>query len=203
MINIGGPVLPVVTIANAEAAVPLAQALLRGGITAVEVTLRTPAALKAIERIATEVPQIVVGAGTVLNYRDLEAARRAGARFALSPGGTPELLEAARDMSFPFIPGIATASELMMALAHGFLLVKFFPAEPSGGARAVAALHGPFAQARFCPTGGVSLHNAPSYLDLPCVPFVGGSWVAPPDAISSGDWTRVEALARASALLSR
>ena len=137
----------------------------------------------------------------MLNVRDLEAARRAGARFALSPGGTPALLEAAREMSFPFIPGIATASELMIALAHGFQLVKFFPAEQSGGARAVAALHGPLGQARFCPTGGISLDNARGYLALSCVPFVGGSWVAPPDAIASGDWARIESLARESALL--
>jgi 2-dehydro-3-deoxyphosphogluconate aldolase/(4S)-4-hydroxy-2-oxoglutarate aldolase len=203
MIEIGAPVLPVVTIEHAEAAVPLAQALLRGGLSAIEVTLRTPAALQSIECIAAEVPQIAVGAGTVLNSRDLEAARRAGARFALSPGATPALLDAARSMSFPFIPGIATASELMIALEHGYQLVKFFPAEASGGAKAVSALHAPFRQARFCPTGGVSLANAPGYLALPCVPFVGGSWIAPADAIASGDWNRIESLARASAQLGR
>ena len=203
MIEIDAPVLPVVTIENARAAVPLAKALLRGGLTTIEVALRTPAALQAIESIATEVPQIAVGAGTVLNHRDLEAARRAGARFALSPGATPALLEAARGMGFPFIPGIATASELMMALEHGFHLVKFFPAEQSGGASTVAALHAPFAAARFCPTGGVSLDNARDYLALTCVPFVGGSWVTPRDAIARADWAHIESLARASAQLRR
>lgn len=203
MIEIGVPVLPVVTIGNADAAVPLARAILRGGLSAIEITLRTPAALRAIERIATEVPQIAVGAGTVLNSRDLEAAQRAGARFALSPGATPSLLNAARSLGFPFIPGVATASELMIALEHDFQLMKFFPAEASGGAKALSALHAPFTHARFCPTGGVSLANASSYLALPCVPFVAGSWIAPADTIASGDWAQIESLARASAELGR
>ena len=198
-----GPVIPVLAIERAGDAVPLARALLAGGLRTLEVTLRTPAALDAIRRIAGEVQGAIVGAGTVLSPTDMEAARTAGARFAVSPGLTPAVARAAEAEGLPLLPGVATASEIMRALELGLTRLKFFPAETSGGPAAVKAFAGPFARARFCPTGGVTLANARGYLALPNVACVGGSWLAPADAVASGDWARIEALAREAAALAR
>lgn len=189
------PVIPVVVIEDAGAAIPLARALVAGGVRPIEVTLRTPAALDAI-RAMTEVEGAVVGAGTVLTERDLEAAKAAGALFAVSPGSTPSLLRAARDLDLPLLPGVATASELMMGLEAGYDAFKFFPAANIGGPGALAALAGPFPRPRFCPTGGVTLRSAPDYLALPNVGCVGGSWLTPKVALEAGDWAHVEGLAR-------
>lgn len=197
------PVMPVVVIEDAAAAEPLARALLAGGIRTIEITLRTPAALDAIGAIARAVPDIVVGAGTVLEPGDLDAAINAGARFALSPGGTPKLMKAARKRPIPFIPGVATASEIMRGLALGYECFKFFPAEQLGGAAALKAIAGPLPAARFCPTGGISLENARSYLALANVVCVGGSWLAPADKIAACDWSGIEALARGAAAFAR
>jgi 2-dehydro-3-deoxyphosphogluconate aldolase/(4S)-4-hydroxy-2-oxoglutarate aldolase len=195
------PVIPVLTIEHADQAVPLARALVGGGLRALEVTLRTPAALEAIRRIVGEVPEAVVGAGTVLNGRDFEQALEAGARFIVSPGLTRALVDAADGAPAPLLPGVATASELMRGLDAGYGCFKFFPAETSGGAAALKALHGPFATARFCPTGGVNAANAPAYLALPNVACVGGAWVAPKEAIEAGQWSAIAALAKAAAAL--
>jgi len=194
-----GPVIPVLVIERAEDAVPLARALLAGGVRTLEVTLRTPAALDAIRRIAAEIEGALVGAGTVLNAKDLDAAREAGATFAVSPGLTDALAGAAA--GFPLLPGVATGSEIMRGLEHGLTRFKFFPAETSGGAAAVKAFAGPFAAVRFCPTGGIGLANAKSYLSLANVVCVGGSWLAPAEAVRDGDWGRIEVLAREAAAL--
>lgn len=194
--------LPVVTIERAEDAVPLARALLAGGVRAIEVTLRTEAALAAIRAIAAEAPEMTAGAGTCLKPADLAAAAAAGAKFAVSPGFTAELAAAAkRQAGLPWLPGVATASEAMQAMAAGHRHLKFFPAESMGGVRALKDLHGPFPGLRFCPTGGVGLDNAASYLELPNVVAVGGSAVAPKDAVAKGDWARVTDLARRAAAL--
>jgi len=195
------PVIPVLVIEDEAAAVPLARALAAGGVRALEVTLRTPAALPAIRAIADAVPEATVGAGTVLNAKDLEAAAKAGARFIVSPGLTDPLAEAARAALLPFLPGVATAGEIMRGLDLGLRRFKFFPAETSGGAAAVAAFAGPFPDIRFCPTGGLTPANAPAYLSLPNVACIGGSWLAPKDAVRAGDWGRIEDLARAAAAL--
>ena len=196
-----GPVIPVLVIDDADHAVPLAQALLSGGVRTLEVTLRTPAALDAIRRIAGEVEGATVGAGTVLSPADVEAALGAGARFAVSPGLTPDLARAAAGADLPLLPGVATGSEIMRGLELGLTRFKFFPAETSGGAAAVKAFAGPFAQVRFCPTGGITPANAPAYLALDNVACVGGSWLAPPEAVAAGDWARVAALARKASAL--
>jgi 2-dehydro-3-deoxyphosphogluconate aldolase/(4S)-4-hydroxy-2-oxoglutarate aldolase len=193
------PVMPVITIADAAQAVPLARALEAGGLTAVEITLRTPAALAAVAAIAREVPGIVPGVGTVLSAEDLKAAADAGAAFAVSPGATPALLDTARAGDLPFLPAIATASELMAALAAGFTACKFFPAAYAGGPGALKALAGPFPNARFCPTGGIDAATAPAWLALDNVLCVGGSWVAPEALIAAGDWAQIEELARRAA----
>jgi 2-dehydro-3-deoxyphosphogluconate aldolase / (4S)-4-hydroxy-2-oxoglutarate aldolase len=195
------PVMPVVVIEDAAAAAPLARALFAGGLKTVEITLRTPAALEAIAAVVDAVPELVVGAGTVLTEDDLVAAAEAGARYALSPGATPDLLRAARNTPIPLIPGIATASELMLGLAHGYRCFKFFPAEQLGGVAAMKALGAPMSQARFCPTGGISAEKAPAYLALGNVLCVGGSWITPADKIKAGDWAGIEALARQAAAL--
>lgn len=184
-------VLPVVTIDAVSDAVPLARALLAGGLSAIEVTLRTPAGLAAIEAIAAQVPDMVVGAGTVLSPQDLTAVTAAGAQFALSPGSTPQLLAAAKDSAIGFVPGVATASEVMTVLATGLTTMKLFPASILGGPALLRALSGPLAQAMFCPTGGVSLDNAPAYLAEPNVLCVGGTWIAPTDLIRAGDWAAI------------
>lgn len=196
-----GPVIPVVTIEEARAAVPLARALLAGGIGVIEVTLRTPAALEAIRRIRGEVPEMVVGAGTVLAPAGLEAAAAAGAAFAVSPGTTGELLAAARGCPVPLLPGMATASEAMVLLAHGHRFAKLFPAEAVGGVALLRALAGPFPELAFCPTGGIGPANAASYLSCPNVRCVGGSWLAPAEALREGDWPRITGLARAARAL--
>jgi 2-dehydro-3-deoxyphosphogluconate aldolase/(4S)-4-hydroxy-2-oxoglutarate aldolase len=197
------PVMPVVTIDDAATAPDLARALLRGGIKVIEVTLRTPQALAAIEAIAAAVPEIRVGAGTVMSPDDLNLAANAGAAFAISPGATRELLAAGTNFRIPYLPAVATASELMTALAAGFRYFKLFPANVAGGLQALKAFYGPFAEARFCPTGGINLQTAGAYLDLPNVLCVGGSWLTPSDLLKSRDWDRVEALAREAAGLRR
>ncbi len=195
------PVIPVVVIEDAATAAPLAKALLAGGVRTIEVTLRTPAALDAIRAIAQSVPEMTVGAGTVLTTDDLDAAIAAGARYALSPGATPKLMRAARKGPIPFIPGVATASEIMRAQALGYRCFKFFPAEQIGGAEALKALSGPLPDARFCPTGGITLAQAATYLKLANVACVGGSWVAPADKIKAADWDAISALAVQAAAL--
>lgn len=196
-------VLPVVAIEEASHAVPLAEALLAGGVDAIEITLRTPAALGAIAAVARAVPGLCVGAGTVLNADDLRRVHDAGARFALSPGATPALLDAAATGPLPFVPGVMTASEAMAARDRGFTLLKLFPAEQAGGPAMLRALAGPLADVRFCPTGGLTAANAAAYLGLPNVALVGGSWLAPRDALARGDWGAITALAQAAARLGR
>jgi 2-dehydro-3-deoxyphosphogluconate aldolase / (4S)-4-hydroxy-2-oxoglutarate aldolase len=193
------PVMPVVIIEEAEVAADLARAFVRGGIRVVEVTLRTRAALAAIEAIARQVPEIAVGAGTVLSAQDLRAAAEAGATFAISPGATPALLAAAAAAPIPYLPAVATASELMQGLACGHHCFKFFPAGPAGGIAMLKAFAGPFPQARFCPTGGITQESVRSYLDLPNVLCAGGSWLSPGDALAARDWPRIEALAARAA----
>ncbi|MGW3405033.1 bifunctional 4-hydroxy-2-oxoglutarate aldolase/2-dehydro-3-deoxy-phosphogluconate aldolase [Streptomyces zhihengii] len=193
------PVLPVVVIDDAADAVPLARALVAGGLPAIEVTLRTPAALDAIRAIASEVPEAVVGAGTVISPRTVEDAAAAGARFLVSPGWTDALLDAMRASGLPFLPGVSTASEVVALLERGVHEMKFFPAEAAGGTAYLKSLAGPLPQARFCPTGGITPATAPAYLALPNVACVGGSWLLPPEVLAAKDWGRVEALARASA----
>ena len=187
-------VVPVLTIERIEDAVPLARALVKGGVRTLEVTLRTAVAVEAAKAIIADVPDAIVGIGTILNADDLARAESLGAKFGLSPGATPELLKAAAESSLPFAPGIATASELMQALAHGFDLVKFFPAEQSGGIKALRALAGPFPQARFCPTGGIGEANAAAWLAEPNVVAVGGSWLCAASDIRSGNWAGISAL---------
>ena len=196
-----GPVMPVVVIDDPAMAVPLARALVAGGIRAIEITLRTPGALEAVRAIADDVPDAIPGVGTVLTAADLDAALAAGARFAIAPGATPALLAAARAGGLPYIPAIATASELMAAMEAGFSVCKFFPAAQAGGVEALKSLAGPFPHARFCPTGGIDAASAPAYLALPSVVCVGGSWIAPRAAIAAGDFTTIERLARAAAAL--
>ena len=192
------PVVPVLTIEDEAHAVPLGRALVAGGLPMLEVTLRTPAALGAIRRIAAEVEGAVVGAGTVLNARDLDRAAEAGARFAVSPG----LGEGARpDGPIPLLAGVATATEVMAAIAAGFEYLKFFPAVQAGGVAMLKAFAPVFPQVRFCPTGGVTFENAPEFLGLANVVCVGGSWVAPAAALRAGDWPRITELARAAQLL--
>ncbi|WP_037452181.1 bifunctional 4-hydroxy-2-oxoglutarate aldolase/2-dehydro-3-deoxy-phosphogluconate aldolase [Skermanella stibiiresistens] len=198
-----GPVVPVLTIDDVETAVPLARALARGGLPAIEVTLRTAASPDAIRAIAAEVPEAVVGAGTILTAKHYEEAVAAGAKFIVSPGCTPDLIEAARRSEVPFLPGAATASEAMALLAAGFTHLKFFPAEPAGGIKMLSSLGAPLPALRFCPTGGISVENAPKYLALPNVVCVGGSWVAPADVVKARDWDKIEALARAAAALGK
>ena len=193
------PVMPVVILEEAQLAPELARAFARGGIRVVEVTLRTPAALAAIEAIAREVPEVAVGAGTVLSPGDLRAAASAGATFAISPGATPALLSAAASAPIPYLPAVATASDLMQGLEYGYQCFKFFPAGPAGGTAMLKAFAGPFPQARFCPTGGISQESVRSYLDLPNVLCAGGSWLSPADALAARDWKRIEALASRAA----
>ena len=197
----GQPVIPVVRIADARLAAPLARTLVAAGLPAIEITLRTPAALDAIKAIASEAPEMVVGAGTVLTEKDLSAAIDAGARYALSPGGTPKLMKAARKASIPFVPGVATASEIMRGLDLGYTCFKFFPAEQLGGATAIKSLGAPLAAARFCPTGSITPEKAPAYLALKNVLCVGGSWIAPAEYIKAGDWASIEAAAKRAVAL--
>jgi len=187
-------IIPVLTIERLEDAVPLARALVAGGVHVLEVTLRTPVAIESAKAIMAYVPEAVVGIGTILNADDLARAEGIGARFGISPGATPDLLKAAAASALPFAPGIATASELMLGLSHGFNLVKFFPAEQSGGINALRALAGPFPDVRFCPTGGIGEATAASWLAEPNVVAVGGSWLCPAADIRSGNWAGITAI---------
>ncbi len=191
-----GPVIPVIIIERAEDAVPLAEALLAGGVRVLEVTLRTPAALAAIEAIAKAVPDAIVGAGTVRTPSDARAALAAGSRFAVSPGLTPPLARACREIGLPLLPGTATASEVMLAQEEGFRFVKLFPAVSVGGVGLLKSLASPFRDVSFCPTGGITAETASSFLALPNVKVVGGSWLTPADAIARGDWGSITRLAR-------
>lgn len=197
------PVIPVLTVERLDDALPLGQALVDAGLPVLEVTLRTPCALAAIARMARELPGACVGAGTVLSADDLQRVQEAGAAFAIAPGATESLYAAGIASAIPLIPGVATASEVMRGLEHGWQRFKFFPAEASGGVAALKALAGPLPQAKFCPTGGIDSRNATAYLALPNVLCVGGSWMVPREAIQTGDWTRIGTLARAAAALPR
>jgi len=194
------PVVPVLIIDQIEHAVPLGSALVRGGLPALEITMRTPVALEAI-RAMSAIEGGVVGAGTVLDAAQAEAAVEAGAKFLVSPGATPALLDAAIALNVPLLPGVANASEAMIAREKGYRVLKFFPAGPAGGPNYLKALSSPLADLVFCPTGGVTAENARDYLKLPNVVCVGGSWVAPADAVKAGDWDRIEALAREAAAI--
>ncbi|QOC23025.1 bifunctional 4-hydroxy-2-oxoglutarate aldolase/2-dehydro-3-deoxy-phosphogluconate aldolase [Wenzhouxiangella sp. AB-CW3] len=190
-------VIPVIRIESAERAPELARTLVDAGLELLEVTLRTPQAFDAIERIAREVPDAVVGAGTVLSGRDLDRAAAVGARFAIAPGCTDRLYRASADAPLPLIPGVASASEIMLGLEHGHSHFKFFPAQAAGGPAMLRAWNGPLPQVSFVPTGGVTMENAAEYLALPNVIAVGGSWMVPEGAIAAGDWDRIGRLARA------
>ncbi|MEU4143909.1 bifunctional 4-hydroxy-2-oxoglutarate aldolase/2-dehydro-3-deoxy-phosphogluconate aldolase [Streptomyces parvulus] len=196
------PVVPVVVVDDLADAVPLARALVAGGLPAIEVTLRTPVAMDAIRAIAGEVPGAVVGAGTVITPDQVGEVVAAGARFLVSPGWTDVLLDAMRSSGVPFLPGVSTTSEVVALLERGVREMKFFPAEAAGGTAYLKALAAPLPQARFCPTGGIGPGSAPDYLALPNVGCVGGSWMLPKDAVAGRDWGRVEALAREAAALS-
>lgn len=193
------PVVPVVVVSDASDAVPLARALVAGGLPAIEVTLRTPAALDAIRAIADAVPDAVVGAGTVLTPEQVDDCVGAGARFLVSPGWTDALLGAMRGSGVPFLPGVSTTSEVVALLERGVREMKFFPAQAAGGTAYLRSLAGPLPQARFCPTGGIGPETAPEYLSLPNVGCVGGSWMIPAEAVTAGDWGRIEELARSAA----
>lgn len=197
------PVIPVLTIDRLADAVPLARALVKGGLAVLEITFRTGAALEALAAIAREVPQAVVGAGTVLDESQLRQALSAGARFGVSPGCTPALAKAVTAAGLPFLPGVQTVSEALALKEQGFRLLKFFPADAAGGTTWLKAVAAPLAGLRFCPTGGIGIETAPAYLALPNVACVGGSWVAPRDAVAAGDWSRIERLAAGAAALKR
>jgi 2-dehydro-3-deoxyphosphogluconate aldolase / (4S)-4-hydroxy-2-oxoglutarate aldolase len=196
------PVIPVIVLNDVNHAVPLARALVAGGIRMLEVTLRTPVALACIERIAKEVPEAVAGAGTVRTPAEAQAAARAGARFAVSPGFTNAVGHACRDNGLPLLPGVATGSEIMMAQEAGYTELKFFPAMQAGGPAMLKAWGGPFFDVKFCPTGGVSTSNAKEFLSLSNVVCVGGSWLTPADAMQRGDWAQITALAAQASSLS-
>ena len=197
------PVIPVIVLNDVAHAVPMARALVAGGIRMLEVTLRTPQALEALRAIAAEVPEAVVGAGTVRSAQDARAAAQAGARFAVSPGYTRNLSHACAGEGLCLLPGVATGSEILQAQEDGHSELKFFPAVQAGGAAMLKAWAGPFFDVRFCPTGGVTPANAGEFLSLPNVACVGGSWLVPADALARGDWARIEALAREAAALPR
>lgn len=196
------PVIPVLVVEDPKKAVPMAEALVRGGLPGIEITLRTAGALEAIKAVADNVEGAIVGAGTVLNESQYDAAVKAGSKFIVSPGATDKLLDAAEDHDAPLLPGAATASDVMKLLERGYERLKFFPAEQAGGAAYLKSLSSPLAAAKFCPTGGVSLAKAPDYLKLPNVLCVGGSWIADAKAIAAADWSGIEERARAAAALS-
>lgn len=197
------PVIPVLTIAQLEHAVPLARALLAGGLCVLEITLRTPVALAAVEAMRKAVPEAVIGVGTLTRAVDFATADRVGAQFGVTPGLTPELAAAARGARFPLLPGVMTPTELIGARTSGFNVLKFFPAEPAGGIGMLRALGAPFPDVLFCPTGGITRATAGAYLELPNVACVGGSWLAPPAMLAAGDWAGIEALARDASGLRR
>ncbi|MGE5116858.1 MAG: bifunctional 4-hydroxy-2-oxoglutarate aldolase/2-dehydro-3-deoxy-phosphogluconate aldolase [Betaproteobacteria bacterium] len=196
-----GPVIPVIVLRRRDDAVPLARALLAGGVRVLLITLRTPVALDGMRAIAEALPEAVVGAGTLRSAADVRAAVHAGCRFGVSPGYTSEVAAPCRDLGLPLLPGVATASEVMAASADGHRLLKFFPAVAAGGVAMLEALHGPFPDIAFCPTGGLTAQTAPQYLALPNVRVCGGSWLTPEDAVAAGDWERITALARAASAL--
>lgn len=196
-----GPVIPVIVIQRLQDAVPLAQAMVAGGVRVLEVTMRTPVALAAIEAIARAVPEAIVGAGTIRSAADARAARQAGSAFAVSPGYTAEVGAACREVGLPLLPGVATASEVMSAQADGLSFLKFFPATAAGGIPMLKALAGPFPDVVFCPTGGITVETAPQFLALPNVKVCGGSWLTPQDAVDAGDWGRITRLATAASAL--
>ncbi len=199
----GQPVMPVLVIDDVSHAVPLARALAKGGLAAIEITLRTKDALEAIKRVAGEVEDCIVGAGTILNPRQFEQAEKAGSKFIVSPGCTKDLRKAAADSDVPLLPGAITPSEIMEMLDRGYSVLKFFPAEQAGGAAFLKSLSSPIAAATFCPTGGITAANAADYLSLPNVICVGGSWVAPKAAVEAGDWAKIESLAAAAVKLAK
>ena len=196
-----GPVIPVIVINRLEDAVPMAQALVDGGVKVLEVTLRTSIALQCMEAIARHVPEAIVGAGTVRSVADARAAMDAGCTFAVSPGYTSQIGLACREMGLPLLPGIATGSEVMQANADGYFFLKFFPAMQAGGIAMLKALAGPFTDVVFCPTGGITLETAPQFLALPNVKVCGGSWLTPADAVAARDWARITRLAREAGAL--
>lgn len=198
-----GPVIPVIVIEELAHAVPLARALVAGGVRVLEVTLRTPAALAAIRAIAGEVPEAIVGVGTLTRPEDFTEARDAGARFGVSPGLTPALIEAAWESGLPLLPGVMTPSDVIAARLAGFRELKLFPARQAGGIGMLQALAGPFPDVTFCPTGGITAETAPEFLALPNVACVGGSWLTPKTALAAGDWEAITALARQAAALNR
>ena len=197
------PVIPVIVLQKIEHAVPMARALVAGGVRMLEVTLRTPVALQCIEAIARDVPEAVVGAGTVRSPADAQAASLAGARFAVSPGYTHAIGRACHDLRLPWLPGVATGSEIMQAQEGGYTALKFFPALQAGGLAMLKAWQGPFGDVQFCPTGGMSAANARDFLALSNVTCVGGSWLVPADLLAQGDWAGITELARAAMLLRR
>jgi 2-dehydro-3-deoxyphosphogluconate aldolase/(4S)-4-hydroxy-2-oxoglutarate aldolase len=196
-------VIPVIVLHDVKDAVPLARALVAGGIRMLEVTLRTREALECIEAIAKEVPEAVAGAGTIRSAADAQASALAGAKFGVSPGYTRAVGKACHDLGLPLLPGVATGSEIMLAQEDGFTELKFFPAVQAGGLAMLKAWQGPFGEVKFCPTGGIQANNAHEFLALPNVACVGGSWIVPTDAIAAGDWARIEALAREASQLAR
>lgn len=197
------PIVPVVVIHDAAQAVPMARALVEGGLPVIEVTMRTPAALEAIRRIAAEVPDAIIGAGTLTRAEHVDAAIKAGSRFLVSPGITPSLLDAMVECGLPILPGTSDPSSVMQVLERGLTHMKFFPAEPAGGLTYLKAVAGPFPEVRFCPTGGIDVNKAKEYLAQPNIPCVGGTWVTPADALKDGDWARIADLARTGAALRR
>jgi len=196
-----GPVIPVIVLQRVEHAVPMARALVAGGVRVLEVTLRTPAALACMAAIAREVPEAIVGAGTLRSAADVRAARDAGCQFGVSPGYTTEIGAACREAQLPLLPGVASASEVMAANADGLAFLKFFPATAAGGVAMLKALAGPFPDVAFCPTGGITPDSAPQFLALPTVKVCGGSWLTPPDALARGDWAAITRLAREASAL--
>jgi len=197
-----GPVIPVIVIQRLADAVPLASALVDGGVRVLEITLRTPVALQCMEAIAKAVPEAIVGAGTIRTVVDAQAARDAGCRFGVSPGYTEEIGRYCRNIDLPLLPGVATASEVMAANAGGYGFLKFFPATAAGGIPMLKALAGPFPDVAFCPTGGITVETAPQFLALPNVKVCGGSWLTPADAVEAQDWARITKLAREAGALS-
>lgn len=195
-----GPVVPVIVINKIEHAVPLARALVKGGIKILEITLRSNIALEAIAQVSREVPEAIVGAGTVVSARDLQAVADAGGQFAISPGLTPSLLAAANEGPIALIPGISSASELMLGMEQGYTAFKFFPAAAAGGVKMLKSIGGPFPQITFCPTGGISPENFLDYLQLPNVACVGGSWLVPSKTIAAQDWPKITEIARQTLL---
>lgn len=198
-----GPVIPVIVIDRVEDAVPLARALVAGGVRVLEVTLRTPAALDCIRAMVAAVPEAIVGAGTVRSIADAQAAKDAGCQFAVSPGYTPEIGRACLDIGLPLLPGVSTASEVMMANADGYRFLKLFPATAVGGINLLKAFASPFHDVVFCPTGGITLETAPQFLSLPNVKVCGGSWLTPQDAVDAHDWARITKLAAEAAVIKR